>query len=263
MRGRNLTTVASRFLATLGILVIVVLATRAGAQQATTKPPQSGSQSGQHDMKNMPDMQHGQMDMDDRTQKNVNDQMLPGHHHMGAHMHMTVPRTPTAADWARADQVVADLREGIEKYKDYRVALADGYQIFLPNLPQPMYHFTNNRNGFLESFTFDAARPTSLLYKKTASGYELLGAMYTMARIATEDQLNERVPLSVASWHLHTNLCMPKRGQPMDMTKFGLAGSISTQSACDAAGGRFFPVIFGWMVHVYPFEATREKVWEQ
>jgi hypothetical protein len=56
---------------------------------------------------------------------------------------------------------------------------------------------------------------------------------------------------------------MPKRGQQMDMTKFGLAGSISTQAACDAAGGRFFPIIFGWMVHVYPFEATREKIWEQ
>lgn len=263
MHGRNLTTLIGRSLSSIAIVILSTLIGRAGAQQSGTKPPQSGSTSGQHDMQGMPGMQHGSMDMDDQTQKNVNDQMLPGHHHMGAHMHMTTMRTPTDADWARAGQVAAELREGIEKYKDYRVALADGYQIFLPNLPQPMYHFTNNRNAFLESFTFDASRPTSLLYKKTATGYELIGAMYTMARTATEEQLNDRVPLSVAAWHLHTNLCMPKRGQQMDMTKFGLAGSISTQSACDAAGGRFFSIIFGWMVHVYPFEATREKIWEQ
>jgi hypothetical protein len=214
-------------------------------------------------MHDMQGMQHGDMSADDQAQKLVNDQMLPGHHHMGAHMHMTPRRTATAADWARADQVALELRDSIERFKDYRVALSEGYVPFLPNLPQPMYHFTNNRNGFLEAFTFDAARPTSLLYKKTAGGYELIGAMYTMARTATEEQLNERVPLSVASWHLHTNLCMPKRGQPMDMTKFGLAGSIATQAACDASGGKFFPVIFGWMVHVYPFESTREKIWEQ
>jgi hypothetical protein len=34
--------------------------------------------------------------------------------------------------------------------------------------------------------------------------------------------------------------------------KFGMAGSISTKEACDAAGGKFVPRVFGWMVHVYP-----------
>jgi len=142
------------------------------------------------------------------------------------------------------------------------VALADGYKIFLPNLPQPEYHFTNYKNGFLEAFTFDPARPTSLLYKKTSTGYELAGAMYTMPKRATEEQLNERVPLSVASWHLHTNLCMPPANQrrEADWTKFGLRGSIATREACDTAGGRFHPVIFGWMVHVYPYEDSTEKI---
>jgi hypothetical protein len=27
-------------------------------------------------------------------------------------------------------------------YQDYRKALADGYEIFFPNIPQPQYHFT-------------------------------------------------------------------------------------------------------------------------
>ena len=132
----------------------------------------------------------------------------------------------------------------------------------MTNLPQPEYHFTNYMNGFLEAFTFNPARPTSLLYKKTSSGYELVGAMYTMPKNATENQLNARIPLSVAMWHLHTNLCMPEKGHARnaDWSKFGLGGTIASQEACDAAGGRFHPVIFGWMVHVYPYEGSQEKI---
>ena len=178
------------------------------------------------------------------------------------HMHMTAPRAQTAADQKRAEEIVAQLRAGIEKYKDYHVALSEGFKIFLPNVKQKEYHFTNYKNGFLEAFTFEPARPTSLLYKKTASGYELVGAMYTMPKWANEDQLNERVPLSMATWHQHTNLCLPRKGQraTADYTKFGLRGSISTLEACDAAGGQFYPVIFGWMVHVYPYEDSTAKI---
>jgi hypothetical protein len=184
------------------------------------------------------------------------------HHGDTSHMHMTASRPQTAEDQQRANEIVEQLRAGIEKYKDYHVALAEGFKIFMPNVPQQEYHFTNYENGFLEAFTFDPARPTSLLYKKTASGYELVGAMYTMPKRANEEQLNERVPLSVATWHLHTNLCMPPKGtgKKVDWTKFGLRGSISTQAACDAAGGMFHPVIFGWMVHVYPYQDSNAKI---
>jgi hypothetical protein len=180
----------------------------------------------------------------------------------GSHMAMTAMRQETPADAQRANEIVAQLRSSIEKYKDYHVALEDGFRIFLPNVPQAEYHFTSHRNGFLEAFTFDPARATSLLYKKTATGYELVGGMYTMPKGATEDQLNARVPLSVAMWHLHTNLCMPARTElrNADWTKFGLHGSIASKDACDTAGGRFSPVIFGWMVHVYPYEDSLDKI---
>jgi hypothetical protein len=205
--------------------------------------------------------------------------MQPGSmtHMMGPHMRMTNPREATPDDWARADQVATALRDSISKYKDYRVALADGYRIFLPNVPQSVYHFTNYWHGFLEGFTFDPTRPTSLLYKKTKGGgqgkggydqageYQLIGAMYTASKTATLDQLNERIPLGVAQWHAHTNLCLPKAGLrgKVDWTRFGLEGSITTLAACTQAGGRFYPQVFGWMVHVYPFEPSREKIWEQ
>ena len=205
------------------------------------------------------------MDMDDAksNEKAAVADMTPGHTDAHSqHMFMTTMRQETPEDVQRANEIVAQLRSGIEKYKDYHVALDDGFKIFLPNLPQPEYHFTRYRNGFLEAFTFDPARPTSLLYKKTSTGYELVGAMYTMPKRASEAQLNARVPLSVAMWHLHTNLCMPPRDQlrGADWTKFGLHGSIATEDACSDAGGRFHPVIFGWMVHVYPYEQGLDNI---
>jgi len=248
-------------------LVSVLLAAIPG-HHAPTVPVQDAQQSSSSQSQKSQGMDHSimpGMDMDDaraNEARAVHD-MTPGHvdaHSL--HMHMTAMRPQTPADTARANEIVSPLRSGIEKYKDYHVALDDGYKIFLANLPQPEYHFTKYVNGFLEAFTFDPARPTSLLYKKTAEGYELVGAMYTMPKRATEEQLNKRVPLSVAVWHLHTNLCMPQKGQlrNADMTKFGLRGAIATQEACDAAGGRFHPVIFGWMVHVYPYEDSLDKV---
>ena len=218
-----------------------------------------------HDMPGMK-MGQGSDQKDQQAEHGAMDAMSHMHHHqMGPHMYMTKLRTATPQDWAKADEIASELRGSIEKYKDYHAALADGFRIFMPNLPQSEYHFTNYYNGFLESFSFDPTRPTSLLYKKTKTGYDLIGAMYTMPKRVSEEQLNERVPLSVAQWHLHTKLCMPpkeERGHA-DLTIFGLQGSILTKEACTEAGGTFYPVIFGWMVHVYPFEDSREKIWGQ
>lgn len=226
--------------------------------QEPSTPPQEA------DRTTMPGMNMSDEKADEKASEKaaVND-MTPGHHEgHSQHMFMTAPRSRTPEDVQRAGEIVTQLRSGIEKYKDYHVALNEGFRIFLPNVPQPEYHFTSYRNGFMEAFTFDPTRPTSLLYKKTASGYELVGAMYTMPKRATEEQLNTRVPLSVAMWHLHTNLCMPPRAElrEADWTKFGLHGSIATKDSCDAAGGRFSPVIFGWMVHVYPYEDSLDKI---
>jgi len=92
----------------------------------------------------------------------------------------------------------------------------------------------------------------------------LQGAMYTAPRSYTEADLNTRVPLSVARWHEHVNLCFaPKNAhiQPGTSKEFGFRGSISTEDGCNQAGGRWMPQIFNWMVHVYPYETDPEKVW--
>jgi hypothetical protein len=213
----------------------------------------------------MPGMDHPQSSDVDKhpAQQGAMEAMSHEHMHMGGHMKLSQTRPPTPEDLKRADEIVKALRASIERYKDYRLAMRDGYKPFLPKIQQPMYHFTNYWHGFLEAFIFDPGRPTSLLYKKTSDGYELVGAMYTAPKSYSEQRLDKRVPLGVTRWHQHVNICLPQKGQGRmaDWTKFGFAGSISTKEACQAAGGRFFPVIFGWMVHVYPFEDKPEKIW--
>ncbi len=180
------------------------------------------------------------------------------------HMYMTVLMPTRPGDEHKAAEILDILRSSIAKYKDYRVALSDGYQIFLPKVPQQMYHFTNYRYAFAAAFVFNPAHPTSLLYKKTGDSYQLVGAMYTAPKNATEQELNDRVPLSIARWHEHVNFCLPPRGTPaqqVNWKEFGLAGSIATQQDCAKAGGKWIPQIFGWMVHVYPFESDASKIW--
>jgi len=221
------------------------------------------AQSSQQD--SMPGMDHSKMltpDADEQASEKDAISDMAHMHGSNQHMTMTAMRPQTPADVQKANEIVSELKSGIEKYRDYHVALSDGFKIFMPNIPQPEYHFTNYTNGFLAAMQFDPSRPTSLLYKKTNTGYELVGAMYTMPKRATPDQLDQRVPLSIAMWHLHTNLCLPPQSgsKTADWTKFGLKGSIATQDACDAAGGRFRPSVFGWMVHVYPYETALDKV---
>jgi hypothetical protein len=132
-------------------------------------------------------------------------------------------------------------------------------------VPQKQYHFTNYWYGFEAEMYFDPDRPTSLLYEKHGDGYKLVGVMYTADKNASESELDKRIPLSVAQWHAHVNLCLPPPERRKELLaphpQFGSNGSISTQAACDAAGGKFLPQIFGWMVHVYPFEQKPQDIW--
>ena len=186
--------------------------------------------------------------------------------HMAGHMYMTVLRPANPGDQQKADAVVTAAKQAMAPYEDYHKALADGYEIFLPDVPQPQYHFTRYEYGLEARLQFDPLKPTSLLYKKTPDGgYKLIGAMYTDRVDATEEELNDRIPLSIARWHQHINFCKAPAGQKAAYfgpdAKFGLGGSITTKEACDAAGGQFRAHLFGWMVHVYPYETDAKKIW--
>jgi autotransporter translocation and assembly factor TamB len=247
---------------------IVSLALHTGAQQSQTgqsQPAQSTAPKKQDSMPgmDMDDMQHDAAKNPDAA-KSANDAMSGHDMEMNGHMYMTDLRPENAADDERAAEIVTTLQTSIAQYKDYKVALADGFKIFHPEFPQEHYHFTNYSYALKAQFIFDPEHPTSLLYKKTKDGYELEGAMFTARKRATEDELNERVPLSVARWHKHVNFCAQPVGvsiEQADWKKFGLRGSIVTEEACNEAGGRWHAQVFGWMVHVYPYESDPAKIW--
>jgi len=187
---------------------------------------------------------------------------------MSAHMKMTKPWPKDAADSVRASKLVVQLRSSVGKYKDVKLAVADGFRQFAPQVKnQHVYHFTNYRWALENSFRFNPEKPTSLLYKKDEAGnFVLIGAMYTAPKRYSENDLDKRVPLSVAQWHKHVNWCLPPRGDDAAwQTKkngrpvFGPLG-VSTEAECDAAGGRFEKEVFGWMVHANVFASDDPNV---
>ena len=258
-------------------LLLVALALAAGAPALA------------HDMAAM-----GDMDGHDGAAPNA----MGGQMEMGAHMVMTPSRPQTPQDVERAHDVLNTLRRVLARYHDSRVALSEGYRIFLPTVPQEVYHFTDLGAAQQEYMGHsDPARPGSLLYAKNSSGdYVLVGAMYSAPADYTYDQLDAIIPLSVARWHAHTNICLPNgitlgdvlRGDVgaahLDMPgmlpvssspsapainqrlgfladgRFGFHGKIADAGECEAARGHFLKQAFGWMVHVYPFNGDDLKV---
>lgn len=114
----------------------------------------------------------------------------------------------------------------------------------------------------MELYRFNPAEPTALLYRKTENGIKLKGAMYTAPEGASLETLDDRIPLSLTRWHAHVDLCFPPgQSKTVDWNVYGPTGAIEKKEDCQAVGGQWFPEVFGWMVHVYPFEDTPEKIW--
>jgi hypothetical protein len=184
---------------------------------------------------------------------------------MAGHMYMTSLRPKQSGDEEKVKAIIAQVKVSIERYRDYHKALADGYVIANPNVNEPQFHFNNQANILEEAHRFDPTRPSSLLYFQTPTQrYKLEGVMFTVPPNASEEELNARIPLSVVRWHKHINFC----AAPADKVnqylgkhpKFGMFGSINTAEACKAEGGTFFPVMFTWMIHVFPFENDLKDV---
>jgi hypothetical protein len=258
-----------RTLIVVVISLLVGVGAATGQQQPTGTNDQAGGQPTMnkvdlphHDMSNMPGMSGDEKDADANLRAM---QSMEGHMDMGPHMKMTALRTPQPGDAERAQQVVEAARKASAKYMDYHTALAEGFKIFHPEIPQKMYHFTNYAYAFEAAFSFNPDHPTSLLYEKHGDDYKLIGVMYTAPKRFGEDDLNQRIPLSVAQWHEHVNFCSPPADRRKEVLsahpQFGLRGSITTEEACTAAGGTFHPVVFNWMVHVYPFEKDQASIW--
>ena len=190
------------------------------------------------------------------------------------HMRMGPSRMATAADSARAAGIVLAARAALSQYVDVKVAERDGYYRNLPSLDdQPIYHYNSSQNfSAAQQGTFDPTKPVSLVYKKDGEGQlRLVGAMYATGASAAPEDLDALLPISMARWHEHVNLCYPAavryRPQKVDAGMVFLVKlffSITSASECEAAGGRFVPVEFGWMAHVYMFAGSDDPkvIWD-
>lgn len=192
---------------------------------------------------------------------------------MGPHMLMTERQPVEADDKAYAAVLVSELRQSIERFKDVEVAKEAGYRSFPPE-PGPdlkEIHYVNTDLSADEAEHINPRKPGSLLYHRTDSGgLKLVGAMFTAPASASPQELNNRVPLSITQWHLHTNICLPiplwdedewaRRLEGGEMV-FGPDSPVASKRACDAVGGRFAPSIFGWMAHAYVFANDPDDIW--
>ena len=143
----------------------VVLALTFGVVVRTALPAQQDQKMG-----SMPGM-----DMSDTGDMS---NMGPSMAAMAGHMNMTPLRPKQPGDEEKAKAVVAAAKATMERYRDYRKALADGYVIANPKLEQPQYHFNNDANAREANVHFDPTKPTSLLYRRTPmQRYKLEGVM--------------------------------------------------------------------------------------
>ena len=112
----------------------------------------------------------------------------------GTHVRLSPTRAGTRTDSARALAIADILRAAIAKYADTAAAVRDGYKLFAPNIKaQLVLHYSKWTSALAESFRFDPAQPTSLLYTREADGrLKLIGAMYTAPKSVRDGELDRR-----------------------------------------------------------------------
>jgi hypothetical protein len=172
-------------------------------------------------------------------------------HDSSAHDGMAMPGMPhehaagAAVSYAELKETVTELetaRRGTEKYKDVRVAEADGYRAYGPDVPGMGIHYVQEHGK--NEFSLD--QPAILLYEKDASvpgGLALVGVSYLLVAPASGDgqPLTSPFPKALAKWHRHENICvLADRSTPPGLS----------EGQCAARGGHFTPET-QWMVHAW------------
>ena len=96
----------------------------------------------------------------------------------------------------------------------------------------------------LEALRFVPARQQPFKGGRHGASAEHRAAMFVAPEGATEEDLDARIPLSVARWHQHLDVCRGPEGEMKRRYR-----QATTASACEAAGGRFRSES-RYMVHV-------------
>jgi hypothetical protein len=150
----------------------------------------------------------------------------------------------TYEELTRTAEQLEAARRATAKYREVRVAEADGYHAIGPDVPGMGIHYVRTHSEGPNGF--DVEHPDILLYEKNSSvpgGYALVGVSYLLvADTDTDGQpKNPPFPKSLASWHRHTDICVfPDRSVKSNLS----------DEQCKAGGGRF-TALTQWMVHAW------------
>ena len=158
-----------------------------------------------------------------------------GHGMVGMLMQPAGWSEPTGREQAAADRLVASTRDGIARYEQVDVAVADGYAISGPDF-SGVVHYENKRY-MDDGVTLDPTRPEMLVYGVVEDGSYRLGAVYAVAWPKTESP--DAGGGSITAWHSHTNVC------------FGLAGLVGIVSPFGTCPALSVNVATGPMLHVW------------
>jgi hypothetical protein len=164
--------------------------------------------------------------------------MSATHEHHGGAVEVTYEELTRTAEQLEA------ARSATAKYREVRVAEADGYHAIGPDVPGMGIHYV--RTHFEGSNGFDVEHPDILLYEKNSSvpgGYALVGVSYLLVAATDTDgqPKNPPFPKSLASWHRHTDICVfPDRSVKSNLS----------DEQCKADGGRF-TALTQWMIHAW------------
>ncbi len=127
--------------------------------------------------------------------------------------------SPTAAQQAAADQLVAQTKATLAKFSSLSAATAAGY-VPATNPNGRVVHYANWSAA--RSDGFDPAQPAFLVYANTLKGTVLMGAMYLGPAPCTP---GPDVGGPLTQWHAHDNLCL-SGGQ--------VVGRTSASGACSS-----------------------------
>ena len=141
------------------------------------------------------------------------------------------------------------IKESTAKYRDVKVALADGYVELGVEVKGMGVHFVKE----MEPATLDLDHPPMLVYEKDASapeGFNLVGAMYILKGEPGPDgqPVGNPFPKSLAVWHRHAHVCMFSK---LEHT------TLLSDAECKQRGGHLNTL---WMVHTWVWKDSPRGV---
>ena len=145
----------------------------------------------------------------------------------------------TRAELGTLVEQLGAVRDGVLRYQDISVALADGYVQSTDVVPNMGAHF--NHDGRIRDGVLNFDEPEILIYElDEAQEWELVGTSFVLPyQLVGQDHPAGFAGL-LDNWHMHYSLCVGTQ-----------INSRSADAASCVAGGGIFVPAYGWMIHAW------------